>query len=64
MRLVKISPPSSNIDLRIANDTGFTNEYAEAVNEVIAKQQTNWLGLIDGISYQDVLAVFFKLTLQ
>ncbi|WP_216846691.1 abortive infection family protein [Mucilaginibacter sp. L196] len=46
--------------IRIANDTGFTNEYAESVNEVTAKQQTNWLGLIDGISYQDVLAVFLN----
>eukprot|EP01037_Dinobryon_pediforme_P013139 gene13139-13240_t len=46
--------------IRIANDTGFTNEYAESVNEVTAKQQANWLGLIEGISYQDVLAVFLN----
>jgi hypothetical protein len=46
--------------IRIATDTGFTNEYAESVNEVTAKQQANWLGLIEGISYQDVLAVFLN----
>ncbi|RKR82933.1 hypothetical protein BDD43_3129 [Mucilaginibacter gracilis] len=32
--------------IRIANDFNFTNDYAEAVNEVTAKQQTNWLGLL------------------
>jgi len=46
--------------IRIANNTGFTNEYAEAVNEATSKQQTNWLGLIDGIPYQDVLAIFLN----
>ncbi|WP_216846733.1 abortive infection family protein [Mucilaginibacter sp. L196] len=50
----------NNEFIRIANDTGFTNEYAEAVNEATSKQQTNWLGLIDGISYQDVLAIFLN----
>lgn len=46
--------------IRIANDQGFTNEYAESVNDVTAKQQTNWLGFIDAISYHDVLAVFLN----
>jgi hypothetical protein len=61
--LVDIGFPAlmeDNEFIRIANDAGFTNEYAEAVNEVTAKQQTNWLGLIDGISYQDVLALFLN----
>lgn len=43
--------------IRIAIDTGFTDGFSEAVNEVTAKKETNWLGSLDDISYQDILAI-------